>query len=236
MSKDDKDATAETPKKSKKMLMIIILAVALFGGGGAGAYFFFKGNSAEAAEVELVKGAVVAVEETMTINLADAGITQSSYTLATFASTTLSLSNFTLISPAGYTGTLVETANSLSVDLVFHGQLPHQSSILPPDYSSTSTSQTLDSTASDPISTADSSTLITSQTTDSSTLAPAPTVDSSTLDSTPLIESSPLIASPTDNSSGLSSAPLFVAPEPGSAALLAFGVTALLGRRQRRRR
>jgi len=72
MSKDDKDATAETPKKSKKMLMIIILAVALFGGGGAGAYFFFKGNSAEAAEVELVKGAVVAVEETMTINLADA--------------------------------------------------------------------------------------------------------------------------------------------------------------------
>jgi len=72
MSKDDKDATAETPKKSKKMLMIIILAVALFGGGGAGAYFFFKGNAADAAEVELVKGAVVAVEETMTINLADA--------------------------------------------------------------------------------------------------------------------------------------------------------------------
>jgi flagellar FliL protein len=72
MSKDDKDTAAETPKKSKKMLMIIILAVALFGGGGAGAYFFFKGNAAEAAEVELVKGPVVAVEETMTINLADA--------------------------------------------------------------------------------------------------------------------------------------------------------------------
>jgi len=72
MSKDDKEAAEVTPKKSKKMLLIIILAVAMFGGGGAGAYFFFKGNAAEASEVELVKGKVVAVEETMTINLADA--------------------------------------------------------------------------------------------------------------------------------------------------------------------
>ena len=72
MSKDDKDTAAETPKKSKKMLMIIILAVAVLAGSGAGAYFFLKGNAAEAAEVELVKGAVAPVEETMTINLADA--------------------------------------------------------------------------------------------------------------------------------------------------------------------
>ena len=74
MSKDDKDATAEAPKKkSKKMLMIIILAVVLLGGGGAGGWFFFlKGDAAEAAEPELVKGAVVAIEDTMTINLADA--------------------------------------------------------------------------------------------------------------------------------------------------------------------
>ena len=72
MSKDDKETAAETPKKSKKMLMIIILAVALLAGSGAGVYFFLKGNAAEAAEVELVKGAVVPVEETMTINLADA--------------------------------------------------------------------------------------------------------------------------------------------------------------------
>src|SRR4051812_23784259 len=70
MSKDDKEATAETPKKSKKMLMIIILAVALFGGGGAGAYLYYKAHAA--TEVKLVKGAVVPVEETMTINLADA--------------------------------------------------------------------------------------------------------------------------------------------------------------------
>jgi flagellar FliL protein len=71
MSKDDKDATAEAPKKkSKKMLMIIILAVVLLGGGGAGGWFFFlKGDAAEAAPI---KGAVVAIEETMTINLADA--------------------------------------------------------------------------------------------------------------------------------------------------------------------
>jgi flagellar FliL protein len=72
MSKEDKDTAAEAPKKSKKMLMIIILAVAVLAGSGAGAYFFLKGNAAEAAEVELVKGAVVPVEETMTINLADA--------------------------------------------------------------------------------------------------------------------------------------------------------------------
>jgi len=68
--KDDKDAATESPKKSKKMLMIIVLAVVLLGGGGAGAWFFFlKGDAAEAAPV---KGAVVAIEETMTINLADA--------------------------------------------------------------------------------------------------------------------------------------------------------------------
>jgi flagellar FliL protein len=72
MSKDDKETAAETPKKSKKMLMIIIiLAVALLAGSGAGVYFFLKGDAA-AEEVELVKGAVVPVEETMTINLADA--------------------------------------------------------------------------------------------------------------------------------------------------------------------
>jgi flagellar FliL protein len=70
MSKDDKDTATESPKKSKKMLMIVMLAVVLLGGGGAGAWFFFlKGDAAEAAPV---KGAVVAIEGTMTINLADA--------------------------------------------------------------------------------------------------------------------------------------------------------------------
>ena len=70
MSKDEKEVATESPKKSKKMLMIIVLAVVLLGGGGAGAWFFFlKGDAAEAAPV---KGAVVAIEDTMTINLADA--------------------------------------------------------------------------------------------------------------------------------------------------------------------
>jgi len=70
MSKNDKEAATESPKKSKKMLMIVVLAVVLLGGGGAGAWFFFlKGDAAEAAPV---KGAVAAIEETMTINLADA--------------------------------------------------------------------------------------------------------------------------------------------------------------------
>jgi flagellar FliL protein len=69
----DKEATeTEAPKKSKKMLIIIVLAVVLLGGGGAGAYlFFFKGDSAEAA-AKPVKGAVVAIENALTINLADA--------------------------------------------------------------------------------------------------------------------------------------------------------------------
>jgi flagellar FliL protein len=72
MSKDNKDAAAEAPKKSKKMLMIIVLAVVLLGGGAGGYFFFLKGDAAEAKEPEPVKGAVVAIENTMTINLADA--------------------------------------------------------------------------------------------------------------------------------------------------------------------
>ncbi|MEV6600671.1 flagellar basal body-associated FliL family protein [Actinoplanes sp. NPDC051346] len=69
---NEKDATAEAPKKkSKKLLMIIVLAVVLLGGGGAGAYFmFFKGDAAEAKE-EPVKGAVITIENPLTINLAE---------------------------------------------------------------------------------------------------------------------------------------------------------------------
>jgi len=72
MAKDEKkDGAAEAPKKSKKLLMIIVLAVVLLG-GGAGAYFmFFKGDAAEAKEPEPVKGAVVALENPLTVNLAD---------------------------------------------------------------------------------------------------------------------------------------------------------------------
>nr|WP_221378462.1 flagellar basal body-associated FliL family protein [Actinoplanes polyasparticus] len=70
MSKDETTTTAaDAPKKSKKMLMIIVIAaVVLLGGGGAGAFFMLKGDTAEAAPV---KGSVVALEDAMTINLAD---------------------------------------------------------------------------------------------------------------------------------------------------------------------
>jgi autotransporter-associated beta strand protein len=51
-----------------------------------------------------------------TIDLENEGIaTQTSYTLLTFASTTFSLSNFAVVWPTGFTGTLVETSNSLAI-------------------------------------------------------------------------------------------------------------------------
>jgi flagellar FliL protein len=71
MSKDEKDAAAGTPKKklSKKMLIIIIVAVVLLGGGGAGAYLMLAGGE---KKVEApVKGEVVALENPLTVNLAD---------------------------------------------------------------------------------------------------------------------------------------------------------------------
>ncbi len=69
MSKDEKE-TAGAPKKSKKMLMIIVIALVVLGGGGAGAFFMLKGDSAEAA-AEPVKGAVVTMDNALTINLAE---------------------------------------------------------------------------------------------------------------------------------------------------------------------
>jgi len=68
MSKDEKDAAAEAPKKSNKMLMIIVVAVVALIGGGAGAFFMLKGNSAQAAPK---KGVVTAIEDALTVNLAD---------------------------------------------------------------------------------------------------------------------------------------------------------------------
>jgi flagellar FliL protein len=70
MSKDEKDTTAEAPKKSKKMLLIIVIALVVLGGGGGGAFFMLKGDSAEAA-AEPVKGAVVTMDNALTINLAE---------------------------------------------------------------------------------------------------------------------------------------------------------------------
>jgi flagellar FliL protein len=72
MSKDDKDTAADAPKKSKKKLMIIVLAaVLLAAGAGAGGYAFLA-KDPSAKEPPPVRGAVVAIENTMTINLADA--------------------------------------------------------------------------------------------------------------------------------------------------------------------
>lgn len=68
MSRDENDP-AESPKKSKKMLMIIVIVLVALGGGGAGAFFLMSGDKAEASAP--VKGEVVALEDPLTINLAD---------------------------------------------------------------------------------------------------------------------------------------------------------------------
>jgi flagellar FliL protein len=67
---DEKTEAAEAPKKSKKMLMIIVIAVVVLLGGGAGAFFMLKGDSAEAAKTP-EKGSVTAIDDALTINLAD---------------------------------------------------------------------------------------------------------------------------------------------------------------------
>jgi flagellar protein FliL len=81
MSKDEKETPAEAPKKSKKMLMIIVIALVVLGGGGAGAFFVLKGDPAEAAEEKPVKGAVVAMDSALTINLADGHYLKLAFTL-----------------------------------------------------------------------------------------------------------------------------------------------------------
>jgi flagellar protein FliL len=82
MSKDEKEIPGvEAPKKSKKMLMIIVLAIVVLGGGGAGAFFMLTGDSAAAAEEKPVKGAVVGMENALTINLADGHYLKLAFTL-----------------------------------------------------------------------------------------------------------------------------------------------------------
>ncbi|GIF24226.1 flagellar FliL protein [Actinoplanes tereljensis] len=69
MADENKESAAEAPKKSKKMLMIIVIAAVVLIGGGAGAFFMLKGGSAEAKAPE--KGSVTAIDDALTINLAD---------------------------------------------------------------------------------------------------------------------------------------------------------------------
>jgi flagellar FliL protein len=77
---EEKTDAAEAPKKSKKLLMIIIIAVVVLGGGGAGAFFMLKSDKAEAKPAP-VKGAVVAMDTAITINLADAHFLKLGFTL-----------------------------------------------------------------------------------------------------------------------------------------------------------
>ena len=74
------EKSAEAPKKSKKMLMIIVIALVVLGAGGAGAVVL-KGDSAEAAGEKPVKGAVVAMDSALTINLADGHYLKLAFTL-----------------------------------------------------------------------------------------------------------------------------------------------------------
>jgi autotransporter-associated beta strand protein len=53
---------------------------------------------------------------TFTIDLENAGIVAGNYPLITFASTSFSLSDFTVDFPTNFTGTLVETSTSLSIE------------------------------------------------------------------------------------------------------------------------
>lgn len=67
---DEKEGAAEAPKKSsKKMLIIIVAAVVLLGGGG-GAFFMMKGSGSTAVAAPK-KGTVVAISDSLTVNLAD---------------------------------------------------------------------------------------------------------------------------------------------------------------------
>jgi flagellar FliL protein len=78
---DEKEAV-EAPKKKSKMLLIIIIAVVVLLGGGAGAFFMLKGGSkAEAAPKAPTKGAVVTMDDAMTINLADSHYLKLAFTM-----------------------------------------------------------------------------------------------------------------------------------------------------------
>ena len=66
---DEKEGAVEAPKKSKKMMLIIIVAAVVLLGGGGGAFVMMKSSSA--APKKPTKGSVTAIEDSLTINLAD---------------------------------------------------------------------------------------------------------------------------------------------------------------------
>ncbi|HSI11004.1 MAG TPA: autotransporter-associated beta strand repeat-containing protein, partial [Chthoniobacter sp.] len=145
---------------------------------------------------------------TYQINILDDGLTATSYTLATFASTTFAQTNFTLSLPAGDTGNLILTGTSLVLDVtsVAAGGSSSQHAASPgsgPVYGDlTVATSTFGGTS---VQTIDSGLLTTSSAPDSS-LTFSPTVT------------------------------LTPTPEPGGIALLAVGALSLLGGQRRRRR
>jgi len=66
---DEKEGAAEAPKKSNKMMLIIIVAAVVLLGGGGGAFFMMKSSSASPKTPD--KGSITAIEDALTINLAD---------------------------------------------------------------------------------------------------------------------------------------------------------------------
>src|SRR4051794_35043037 len=77
---DQKEAAEAPKKKSKKLLIIIIAAVVLLG-GGAGAFFMLKSSKADAAPKAPAKGAVVTMDNALTINLADGHYLKLAFTM-----------------------------------------------------------------------------------------------------------------------------------------------------------
>jgi autotransporter-associated beta strand protein len=81
---------------------------------GGGTLDFQIGSTAD--ELLLTGALKKGTAGTFTIEIDDAGVVAGNYTLMTFASTTFSLSDFTLDLPMNFSGTLVKTSTSLSID------------------------------------------------------------------------------------------------------------------------
>lgn len=147
---------------------------------------------------------------TYILDLVDAGITQSTYTLLTFASTNFTAADFSIQWPVGYTGTLHETATSLSVDLTavpLHAQSLLSGATLTMDDFPAGT----ELPAADPLS---------------------PDASDSITSSEGNLPASEMFNAPTTDNPAVTFVPT---PEPGSAILLAAGSLMLIGRRRRSR-
>ncbi|WP_030441081.1 flagellar basal body-associated FliL family protein [Actinoplanes subtropicus] len=106
---DEKEGAAEAPKKSNKMMLIIIVAAVVLLGGGGGAFFMMRGDSASAAKTP-DKGSITAIENALTINLADSHYLKLQFSLqqtADAGSETLDTSEAIELAIDEYTGRTV---------------------------------------------------------------------------------------------------------------------------------